>query len=396
MRILLPVMVVVVVSNYVAQLIYEDGIYEVLMKLKGYPYLDHSKDDCYDVFLVRDIMSSPPVTLREKERAITLVELLRKTSFNGFPVVDENGRFKGLVRRKQIVALMECGIFERIAPGDDSLRKSIFESFSSVRSNSGRNNQGLMHYAYHIKDNRYDYNMPEVDDEETAPSLSNEESETRKESLSSKWNLIKSALKMKMLLNERKRRLAGDITMPAVDISKLDSSNFIRDDDSDAGIDGGGDDIDSEEEGEENEDLNDDLSQISRFKKGGVDIHSSTSSSSSNDSIFLSSKSVMAAPKGFARVGRDRKNNVVVISWLNPDYKDDVLDLEAVMNRGTYIVPEHCPLSKAYTLFTLLGLRWIVVVGGPDGGTVVGLLTRESFLESYLKFKTGIDAKIFQ
>jgi len=126
MRILLPVMVVVVIANYVAHLIHEDGIYEVLMKLKGYPYLDHSKDDCYDVFLVRDIMSSPPVTVREKERAIHLVELLRKTSYNGFPVVDEHGRFKGLVRRKQIVALMECGIFEKVSPGEDALRKSIF------------------------------------------------------------------------------------------------------------------------------------------------------------------------------------------------------------------------------------------------------------------------------
>jgi hypothetical protein len=113
------------------------------------------------------------------------------------------------------------------------------------------------------------------------------------------------------------------------------------------------------------------------------------------DSIFLS-KSVIEAPKGFARVGRDRKINRVVISWLNPDYKDDVVDLEAVMNRGTYIVPEHFPLSKAYSLFTLVGLRWIVVVGGIDGGTVVGLLTRESFLESYLKQKTGVDARIFQ
>lgn len=385
MRILLPVMIVVVIANYVAQLIYEDGIYEVLMKLKGYPYLDHSKDDCYDVFIVRDIMSSPPVTVREKERAIHLVELLRKTSFNGFPVVDEHGRFKGLVRRKQIVALMECGIFERIAPGEVSLRKSIFESISSVRSNSGRNNQGLMHYAYHIKDDRY-ASVADIDeDEELITSATPEENTSKR----SKWTVLRSAVKMKLAINEKKRLLGGDITMPAVDFSKLDQSNFIRDDDSDTGINGGGDDVDSDEE--EDEDLAE-LSKVSYYKMKESD---RSIDQSMMDSIFLS-KSVIEAPKGFARVGRDRKINRVVISWLNPDYKDDVVDLEAVMNRGTYIVPEHFPLSKAYSLFTLVGLRWIVVVGGIDGGTVVGLLTRESFLESYLKQKTGVDARIFQ
>lgn len=389
MRILLPVMIVVVISNYVAQLIYHDGIYEVLMKLKRYPYLDHSKDDCYDVFLVRDIMSSPPVTLREKERALYLVNLLRRTSFNGFPIVDEHGRFKGLVRRKQIVALMECGIFEKVSPGEESLSKSIFESVSSVRSNSGRNNQGLMHYAYHIKDDRYDHIIPEdtevEEDEEMPPQ---EATYTR-----SKWNIIKSALKIKMVVNERKRRLAADICMPAVDISKLDKSNIIRDDLSDAGINAGGHDIDSDDE-----DDDDDLSQITSHSRSNSELSFGTSRTmNEEDSIFSSSKSpITEAPKGFARVARHRKNNVVVISWLNPEYSDDVLDLEAVMNRGTYSVPEHCPLSKAYSLFTLLGLRWIVVVGGKDGGTVVGMLTRESFLDSYLKLKTGMDTKIFQ
>lgn len=358
MRILLPVMIVVVIANYVAQLIYEDGIYEVLMKLKGYPYLDHSNDDCYDVFMVRDIMSSPPVTVREKERALTLVQLLRSTTCNGFPVVDENGRFKGLVRRKQIVALMECGILERIGPGEDSLRRSIIESASSVRTNSG-NNQGLMHYAYHIKDNRYDHILSEAQDkDEEIPASEDPKAKAKR-------------------IDERKRCLGSDITMPAIDITKLDPTSIIRDDDSDARINGGGDDIQSDVEGGKDKQETDVLSGRS------------ASRTSFNDGL-------LGAPNRFAKVGRDTTNNVVVISWLNPEYQNDVLDLEAVMNRGTYIVPEHCPVSKAYSLFTLLGLRWIVVVGGSDGGTVVGVLTRESFSESNLKSKTGMDSSMFQ
>ncbi len=364
MRILLPVMIVVVIANYVAQLIHEDGVYEVLMKLKGYPYLEHSKDDCYDVFMVGDVMSSPPVTVREKERALTLVQLLRSTTCNGFPVVDENGRFKGLVRRKQIVALMECGIFESIESGGDSLRRSIYESTSSVRTNSGRNNQGLMHYAFHIKDNRYDYSLPEVHDQD-------EEMTATKKSESKP---------------KRKRCLSLDITMPAVDVSTLDPSSIIRDDDSDARMDGEGIVIDSDEGG--NGKGEDDLYQNSSHIEADALSGRFVSSADSSDEMLGSSIR-------FAKVGRDPTNNVVVISWLNQNYQDDVLDLEAVMNRGTYIVPEHCPLSKAYSLFTLLGLRWIVVVGGPDGGKVVGVLTRESFSESNLKSKTGMDSSLF-
>ena len=100
--------------------------------------------------------------------------------------------------------------------------------------------------------------------------------------------------------------------------------------------------------------------------------------------------------KGFARVGINPKTNVVVLSWLNSDNKNDVVDLAAVMNRGAFSVTENFPVSKAYTMFTLLGLRWIVVVGEPDGGTVVGVLTRESFMASNLKEKTGIDARAFE
>jgi len=389
MKILLPVMFVVVIANYVAHLIYEDGVYDVLVKLKGYPYLDHSKDGCYDVFLVRDIMSKPLVTVREKETAIRLVEILRNTSHNGFPVVDEHGRLKGLVRRKQIVALMECGIFEKADPGKGSIRNNIFDSTSIYQSNSGRNGNGLMRLAYRIKDDRYGDIEESDEHEERTPSAPPQIVSAQGErNPKSKWNLIKVGVKVNTVLNE-KRLLGADVTMPAVDASKLDSSNFFRDDDSDAGIDGRGDDIDSDDE--ESEDA-EDLSKVGYYKvnKNDVSVNQST-----KDSILWSNTDVKA-PKGFVRVGLNRKNHVVVISWLNPEYKDDLIDLEAVMNRGTYIVPEHFPLSKAYNLFTLLGLRWIVVVGGVNGGAVVGLLTRESFVESYLKMKTGLDARTFR
>ena len=51
---------------------------------------------------------------------------------------------------------------------------------------------------------------------------------------------------------------------------------------------------------------------------------------------------------------------------------------------------EYCPVSKAYLLFTSLGLRHLVVLGGKTGGEVVGMLTREDLLPDYIKTRTGI------
>ena len=162
-RVLLPVMVVVVLSNYIAYLIHKDGIYDILTKLKELPYLEHSDTflEKYDVVEVKDIMSSPVITVREFERAHVLVKLLQKYHHNGFPVVDKMGRFKGLVRRKQIVALIECGIFEKVADMSDVDDGDIVNSLHSPKPGVSSESP-LMHWAYHIKDDRYGEDLPPV------------------------------------------------------------------------------------------------------------------------------------------------------------------------------------------------------------------------------------------
>lgn len=328
-----------------------------------------------------------------------------------FPVVDDRGRFKGLVRRKQIVALMECGIFEQVGPGDDAGTMSIKTSTRSINTSSRSTStkggmgglQGLMHYAFHIKDDRYnDLHEEEDEDEEEADDEDDDDEKPKKKTtVKETSSLIPSTEKVgssnrsgKALWGKFKKHarkesarkaafkglLGGDITMPTVDYDHAYSSqDFFNDDD---GI-GGGEDIYSDDE--------EDISRVSYYKK-----HSSDEITQSDNSLLLTSSMVQEAPKGFARVGLDRKNHVVIIKWLNPIYKDDVVDLESVMNRGTYFVPEDFPLSKAYNLFTLLGLRWIVVVGGMDGCTVVGMLTRESFLDKHIKEYTGVDVSAFR
>ena len=306
------------------------------------------------------------------------------------------------------MALMECGIFEQVGPGDDAITMSIKSSSGSINTSSRSATstrsgmgglQGLMHYAFHIKDDRYN----DVHEEEDGEDDEEEEAVRDMDASSSSFLFTPSTEKVgpsnrsgKALWGKFKKHtrkesarkkaiqglLGGDITMPTVDYANVYSSHDFFDD-VDDGIDGGGEDIHSDDE--------EDVSKVSYFKNNSDD-----ETTQSDSLLLLTSSMVKEAPKGFARVGLDRKNNVVIIKWLNPIYKDDVVDLESVMNRGTYFVPEDFPLSKAYNLFTLLGLRWIVVVGGTDGCTVVGMLTRESFLDAHIKEYTGVDVSAFK
>jgi hypothetical protein len=98
----------------------------------------------------------------------------------------------------------------------------------------------------------------------------------------------------------------------------------------------------------------------------------------------LNSATATEVPTGFAKVG-SASDGRVVIKWLNPSHRNKIVNLSAVMNRGAFCVPDYFPFSKAYMLFTKLGLRWIVVTGSNTGGEVVGILTRKNLLPGHIQ-----------
>lgn len=393
-------MVVVVVSNYFAYLVYKDGVYNVLLKIKGYPYLQPSEGrQSLDVFEVREIMSSPVVTVREKERASRLVKLLTSCRHNGFPVVDQQGRCKGLVRRKQIVALIECGIFQKRSSDDDdfSLAGSSRESDAFGPKSGGGAFQSLMHWALHVKDDRYGDDIPDVqatakpvsealDDDEFGENSfllhiqrtlnhvggqTGNGGDASKKANNRRTSFLDPSAMNKMNSSKRRITLGGDDAMPVIDTDNLQShlGTLAEQDESDTKDD--------------------------TTRRDSLISQSSTASTANS----MLTSPVQAAPTGFARIGQDPVEGNVFISWLHPAHHDDVVNLEAVMNRGTYCVPEHFPISKAYRLFTKLGLRWIVVVGGGEnsggGQVVVGILTRSSFLNAHIYHRTGVDLSCF-
>jgi H+/Cl- antiporter ClcA len=357
-KVLLPVIIVVLVARYVASFFHADGLYETSMALKHYPYMDHEPRKGYDILEVQEIMSSPPIVIGPVIKASHLVHMLQTTSHNGYPVVDpKTQKFLGLVRRDQILALLECGVFQENDQFDDnsSIQGASARSEDSASITStprpGIAKSPLMHWAYHIKDDRYDYlksaNVTTVVDD-------NEDDDDRHEMIRN----IRAALRSMpggLSLTEGGNRVsfAGNDTLPPLN-DVLIPSNKLKTQQTDRGA-------------------------------ASSKQHRPTSSTFSN----VSQSSIASAPKGFAEIGVNDSGNLIV-TWLNPGCRHLYVNIALVMNRGAYCVPDHLPVSKARKMFTKLGLRHVVVLGGKGGGNVVGVFTRANLMEKYIREKVGL------
>ena len=64
------------------------GVYDISIELNHWPHLeDHCKKSITSNLVVSDIMTPNPVVLREVERVSTIIDVLRGTRHNGFPVL---------------------------------------------------------------------------------------------------------------------------------------------------------------------------------------------------------------------------------------------------------------------------------------------------------------------
>jgi len=296
-KVLVPVIIVVVIARFVARRIYPKGIFEAVMEFKNHPYLESENPPVYyEAVQVKDIMSLPPLEiLNPRERVGDLVKLLERTEHNGFLVVEKNTRrFLGLVKRVQIAALLECGVFskKRKVEREEDL---VAAAYGINVSGDDRISEGgpLMHYAYRINDDRYDHILA-IPDEDPAGS------------------------KMKMFCSSRS--------------TSMQSTPSRHDEESDELRDRPAYFMLTKEQREVNESIRMSLMATPTMR---------TSSTSSSSSFSL--------PQEFCTVTRNDAGNVVV-SWYNTEFDQYWVDLASVANRGTYTVPEFCPVSKAYTM----------------------------------------------
>ena len=415
MKVLIPVIFTAVIARSVAGYISDKGIFEMGIAIKKYPWLDHTENKHYDIIQVKDIMSTPVETIGPKERAGRLVDLLKDSSHNGFPVVDPSTQqFLGLVRRDQLVALLECGIFENDDTTSgiedpasygggytDSIgRRSTTSSDQDYTPKAGSSihKSPLMHLAYHIKDDRYDHLNQSV-------RMNQQHAQHSKEPRVSSGGRSKSKRSRHRVVDSFDQNVWLDSVL-----DRLDSTITASQHDAAADI-GAGD-------GQQNDSFvyvgEDSLPPLkkavtaTRIVGPGNNLdHSGDVDNVPNDAISITSSTDSAIPASqneprFASVGTNDKGQVI-IEWMKPEHRIKWINVGAVMNLGTYTVTEFCPVSKAHYLFTALGLRHLIVLGHADdkdsfgnkstrsgGGKVVGVITRINLLKEYIQEKTGI------
>lgn len=109
---LLPlVMVVLLTSKTVADGM-NSNIYDLLVKLKGLPFLDSHPEPYMSQLTVTDVLSGPLQVFHGVEKVGNIVHVLKTTGHNGFPVIDvpplcDTPVLYGLILRAHLLVLLK-------------------------------------------------------------------------------------------------------------------------------------------------------------------------------------------------------------------------------------------------------------------------------------------------
>ncbi|XP_010241601.1 PREDICTED: putative chloride channel-like protein CLC-g isoform X2 [Nelumbo nucifera] len=113
---LLPmIMLVLLVSKTVADT-FNQNIYDIIMKLKGFPYLEAHAEPYMRQLTVGDVVTGPLQCFNGIEKVRNIVHVLKTTGHHGFPVIDEppvsyDPVLSGLVLRDHLIVLLKKKAF---------------------------------------------------------------------------------------------------------------------------------------------------------------------------------------------------------------------------------------------------------------------------------------------
>ncbi|KAG9456908.1 hypothetical protein H6P81_001416 [Aristolochia fimbriata] len=136
------VMLVLLISKTVADC-FNRGVYDQIVKMKGLPYLEAHAEPYMRQLMVRDVVTGPLVQFSGVEKVGNIVQALKLTGHNGFPVVDqppfsEEPELCGLVLRSHLLVLLQRKKFskDRVRSGREMVKN--FGSFDFAKAGSGK------------------------------------------------------------------------------------------------------------------------------------------------------------------------------------------------------------------------------------------------------------------
>ncbi|XP_009405902.2 chloride channel protein CLC-c-like isoform X2 [Musa acuminata AAA Group] len=137
------VMLVLLISKTVADC-FNKGVYDQIVMMKGLPYMEAHAEPYMRHLVAGDVVSGPLITFSGVEKVGNIVEALRLTGHNGFPVIDEPPfsdapELVGLVLRSHLLVLLKGKRFtrERVKTGVKEILQR-FGAFDFAKAGSGK------------------------------------------------------------------------------------------------------------------------------------------------------------------------------------------------------------------------------------------------------------------
>lgn len=130
---LLPlIMMVLLVSKSVAN-VFNANIYDLIMKAKGLPYLETHAEPYMRQLTVGDVVTGPLQVFNGIEKVRNIMFILRTTTHNGFPVIDEPPGLEapvlfGIILRDHLITLLKKKTF---LPTPAANNYDVLRQFSS-------------------------------------------------------------------------------------------------------------------------------------------------------------------------------------------------------------------------------------------------------------------------
>ncbi|PKI74924.1 hypothetical protein CRG98_004696 [Punica granatum] len=136
------VMLELLISKTVADS-FNKGVYDQIVKMKGLPYMEAHAEPYMRNLVASDVVSGPLITFSGVEKVANILNALKFTRHNGFPVIDEPPfseapELCGLVLRSHLLVLLKGKKFtkHRATTGSDIVR--TFKAHDFAKAGLGR------------------------------------------------------------------------------------------------------------------------------------------------------------------------------------------------------------------------------------------------------------------
>eukprot|EP01133_Synstelium_polycarpum_P007277 gene7277-8457_t len=105
---LIPIMITIMVAKWTADLLIHP-MFDLLIDMKYIPYLEPNSSRSMRILMCKHIMAKKPFHFTEKTTLGRILHVLKETSHNGFPVVNNatDRCVKGLILRSQLLMVLE-------------------------------------------------------------------------------------------------------------------------------------------------------------------------------------------------------------------------------------------------------------------------------------------------